>query len=299
LIRSMTGFGDASEQVDGVHYGIELRSLNNRYFKASIRLPDELSGLEPELEAMLRKRLNRGSVTLTVKVLNACCDAAPPIDDRVLLDYLRHLETLREKIASDTQKVNIDLTALLALPGVLKTTEDEHKALSRARPVIKRLGSDACDKLLVMRATEGRLLAEDLAKQRRVITDLLGGIEKRAPRVIEEYHLRLRARIDDLLARAQLKIEEKDLIREVAIFAERADISEEVSRMAAHMEQFEQIISESDGEPAGRTLDFLTQELLREANTIASKSNDAAISRAVVEVKGAIDRIKEQVQNVE
>ena len=113
------------------------------------------------------------------------------------------------------------------------------------------------------------------------------------------YHQRLRARIDELLARAQLKVEEKDLIHEVAVFAEKADISEEISRMRAHIEQFQHIVGSTDGQPPEGRLDFITQELLREANTISSKSNDAQISRAVVEIKGSIDRIKEQVQNVE
>jgi len=120
----------------------------------------------------------------------------------------------------------------------------------------------------------------------------------RAPLVIDEYHQRLRSRIEELMAKAKLKFDEQDLLREVAVFAEKVDIAEEAARTKQHLHHFEQILSNQSEEPAGRTLDFLTQELLREANTIASKSNDAAISRAIVEVKGAIDRIKEQAQNV-
>ena len=296
----MTGFGAAAEQVDGVNYSVELRSLNNRYFKATIRLPDELSGLEAELESLLRKRLSRGSITLTVKMLDARPAPARNVNDNVMLEYLQHIEALRSKVSSNSgQAAHIDLTALLALPGVLECAYDEKALLDLARPVVGRLTVQACDKLIEMRITEGGTIADDLAKQRRVISGLLKQIGERAPEVIEQYHTKLRTRIDELLARAQLKIEEKDLIREVAIFAERADISEEVNRTAAHMDQFERIIGSSDGEPAGRTLDFLAQELLREANTIASKSNDAQISQAIVVVKGAIDRIKEQVQNVE
>jgi uncharacterized protein (TIGR00255 family) len=150
-----------------------------------------------------------------------------------------------------------------------------------------------------MRVAEGHAVARDLGVQLKAIQSRLLDIAHRAPVVTEEYHQRLRARIDDLMARAQLRVDEKDLIREVAVFAERADISEEIKRITGHLEQFDQIMAAQDGEPAGRTLDFVSQELLREANTIASKSNDVVISRAVVEVKGAIDRIKEQVQNVE
>ncbi len=117
--------------------------------------------------------------------------------------------------------------------------------------------------------------------------------------MVEEYHQRLRQRIDQLLAKAQLEVSQLDLIKEVAVYAERCDVSEEVQRVKAHLDQVEQILERSTSEPIGRTLDFLAQELLREANTIGSKSNDAQISRLIVEIKGAIDRIKEQVQNVE
>jgi uncharacterized protein (TIGR00255 family) len=295
----MTGFGDASEQAAGVHYVAEVRSLNNRYFKATIRLPEIISGLEAELESLLRQRLNRGSITLIVKMRAAEGATTHRINDAALLDYLDHLETIHAKIGGDKdQAVHIDLTALLALPGVL-VPEDEATLLERSRPVVLNLTEQACDKLGVMRSREGEAIADDLKRHRAFILERLKVVKERAPQVVEEYHTRLRARIDHLLARAELKIDEKDLIREVAIFAERADVAEEVTRLSGHLDQIEHIVAAPEGEPAGRTLDFLSQELLREANTIASKSNDAQISRAIVEVKGAIDRIKEQVQNVE
>ncbi len=299
MIRSMTGFGQASEQVDGVYYAVELRSVNSRYFKVAIRIDDELSGIEAELEAMLRSRLCRGSVTLSVKSHQPVATTVPRVSDQALGVYLGHLESLQRKVSIGNTAARVDLTALLALPGVLQTDDDEQSILDRARPVVTRLAENACERLLAMRATEGRLIAQDMARQCQVIGRLMDSIQKRAPEVVEAYHQRLRCRIDELMARAQLKTEEKDLIREVAVFAERADISEEVSRMSAHMSQFEQIVGSPNGEPAGRTLDFVAQELLREANTIASKSNDAKISREIVQIKGAIDRIKEQVQNVE
>ena len=295
----MTGFGDASAQVDGVHYVVELRSLNNRYFKVTFRLPEELSALEAELESVLRKRLSRGSITLTVKTRLSDAAATHRVNDTALLAYLGHLETIQGKVAQHDQTIQIDLTALLALPGVLQPLEDEQSVLNRARPVLLRLLDVACEKLDAMRLCEGELLAEDLCQHQRSIRDRLSGIEARAGQVVEVYHQRLRSRINELMARAQLAVAEPDLIRELAVFAERADISEELSRLTGHLEQFEQIVGSAGHEPAGRTLDFVAQELLREANTIASKSNDVQVSRAIVEVKGAIDRIKEQVQNVE
>ncbi|MEX0653649.1 MAG: YicC/YloC family endoribonuclease [Phycisphaeraceae bacterium] len=293
----MTGYGDASAQIDGIHFALELRSLNNKYFKAALRLPESIGGLEAELEAALRKRVTRGSLTLTVKLRISDAHAASRVNDAALLTYLDHLETIHDKISDHA--VHIDLTQLLALPGVLQPSEDEESLVSRARPVLLKLLDQACDNLMAMRVKEGKALADDLLTHRDLIRDRLEVIRERAPVVIDEYHQRLRTRIDELMAQAKLKVSEHDLIREVAIFADRADICEELSRTVGHLEQFEQIIDSKKDTPAGRTLDFLSQELLREANTIASKSNDATISRAIVEVKSAIDRIKEQVQNVE
>ncbi len=295
----MTGYGDVSTQVDGVHYTVELHSLNNRFFKAVLRLPEELAGLEAETEQQLRKKLNRGSIIATVRVRFPDAQSVHRVNDNALLAYMDHLETLHSKFSNPDQRINIDLTALLALPGVLQSAQDDQAFLEKAQPIIGRLLEEACDKLTAMRQAEGQAIEKDLAQQRQIIRRRLNEIIERAPAVVEDYHVRLKSRIDELLARAQLKVEEKELIHEVAVFAEKADISEEASRLASHLDHFEKVIADSNGQPAGRTLDFLAQEMLREANTIASKSNDSQISRAIVEVKGSIDRIKEQVQNVQ
>lgn len=293
----MTGFGEAATQVGPVHYAVELRSLNNRYFKAAIRLPDQIAGLEAELESRLRKSVHRGSFTLTAKMRLSDAAAASRVNEAAVMEYLDHLETIHSKMQD--QAVHIDLTQLLALPGVLQPMEEDEALMAKARPVLLELTDQAAQRLAQMRMTEGQALANDLLDQRKAILTFIEKIRRRAPLVIDEYHEKLRGRIDELMAKASLKVDQQDLVRELAIFADRADISEELSRLAGHLDQFQQIIQANNGEPAGRTLDFLAQELLREANTIASKSNDAPISRASVEVKSAIDRIKEQVQNVE
>ncbi len=298
MIRSMTGFGQAANQIDGVHYAVEIRSVNNRYFKSTIRVPDELASLETELETQLRKRVHRGSITLTVK-FRLADDVSPyQINDHALQDYLKHLQQLRDQVGN-SQTANIDLTALLGLPGVLVQTDDLEQITAKARTALKPLVDQAIEGLWKMRSVEGMALAEDLLGHRAAIESRLSEIAKRAPQVVDEYHDRLRNRVNELLAKAQLDIAQPDLIREVAVYAERCDIAEEVSRLTGHMQQFEEILTNGNDEPSGRTLDFLTQEMLREANTIASKSNDVTIARHIVEVKGAIDRIKEQVQNVE
>lgn len=293
----MTGFGDASTQRDGVHFAVELRSVNNRYFKATIRLPDELLTLEPELEQAVRKRITRGSVTLTVSLKDTSATAAYQINEAALRAYLSHLQTVEQSTADGS--VTIDLGSLLALPGIVQPP-DQSGLVERSRSVIYELLDKACSKMCAMRDAEGEGLAADLRQHIATINTHLDVIAERSPNVVNEYHQRLRARIDELMAQAKLKLNETDLVREVALFADRCDISEEIQRLRAHLVQFDQTLERSDDDrPAGRTLDFIAQELLREANTIASKSNDAAITHRVVEVKGAIDRIKEQVQNAE
>lgn len=295
----MTGFGMATAQINGSQFAVELRSLNNRYFKAVIRLPESIGGLEAELEVRLRSLINRGSVTLWVKVQHAAAGSAGQINQEALEVYLKQLRALEGRLDGGKSGLRVDLASLLTLPGVMGQKADAASEIETSRPILHRLLDEAYRQLNAMRAAEGKALAADLAKHHVLIRERLETIRQRAPQVIDEYHQRLRTRIDELLARAQLKVSEVDLIREVAIYAERCDISEELMRLTGHMDQFDRIVAAESGQPAGRTLEFLAQEMLREANTIASKSNDGQISQAIVDVKGAIDRIKEQTQNVE
>jgi uncharacterized protein (TIGR00255 family) len=296
VIRSMTGFGEANRHADGVHYAVELRSLNNKYFKATIRLPERLQILEAELEAALRHRITRGSVTLVASFADTSASAALDINHQALD---RYVEQLRASAAIVAGQVPLDLAALLALPGVLQQPANDESLLHRARKVLLGLVDEACTHLISMRNREGSLLMEELLGHRGVIADRLGRIKEQAPRVIAEYESRLRLRMQEMLREAQLTVEPVELIREIAVYAEKTDIAEEVSRLSGHIDQFSDLLHGAEDEPVGRTLDFLAQEMLREANTIASKSPDSLISRMIVEVKGAIDRIKEQVQNVE
>lgn len=297
MIRSMTGFGSVSGQFDGIHFAVELRSLNNKFFKALIRIPEEIAGLEAELESALRKQVHRGSFTLSIKYKQSDELAAGQINDAALGTYINHLKTIKDSVDGD-QSIHIDLTQLLAMPGVLQPPDDQ-QLIDKARPALKKLLTEAVGKMNAMRVTEGQSLAVDLRSHCELIVDRLAIIAERAPLVVDEYHDRLTQRIEQLAAKAELAIDKSDLVREVAIFADRSDINEEISRMRGHLEQFDSIISGEEDSPTGRTLDFLTQEMLREANTMASKSNDAQISRAAVDIKSAVDRLKEQVQNVE
>lgn len=295
MIRSMTGFGSASAEADGAHYSVEIRSVNNKFFKALVRSPEELQELDAELEAALSRRLNRGSVVATIRFADSSANAAAQINAAAMQ---RYLQQLLQVDGLDHDSARIDLGALLALPGVVVTDTGEER-LARARTVLIDLVAKACDKVLAMRQREGRSLHEELHKHCSMIRSHLGTVAERAPEVVTRYQERLRQRMESLLAETGMPVRDEDLLREVAVFAEKSDIAEEVARLAGHLDQFEEIIDADGEEPAGRTLDFLSQEMLREANTIGSKCLDVEIARRIVEIKGAIDRIKEQAQNVE
>ena len=296
MIRSMTGFGEASRKSGGVHFFLEVRSLNSKYFKATIRLPDDYQGLEADLESRLRQRISRGTVT----VRGACTDTSATAAHEVNKEALEHYVSQLEGCASIASgRLVMDLSCLLTLPGVLQPAANEDNKIRLARETYLSLLDEACDHLISMRNREGMLLTEDLTDQQKLISTRLAQIEERAPNVVNGYERRLRGRIDALLAEAGVRMEPADLVREIGIYAEKTDIAEEICRLRGHIEQFSELIGAEADRPVGRTLDFLSQEMLREANTIASKSPDAEIGKWIVEIKGAIDRIKEQVQNVE
>lgn len=296
MIRSMTGFGEASATSGAAHFYLEVRSLNSKYFKAVIRLPEEFQVLEAELETQLRHKLNRGSVFMTIRYSDTSGDVAHVVNEPALKSYLDQLKKLPQ-VASGA--VQIELAPLLSLPGVLQPPAGEEQRLSTARVSLNKLLEIACEGLVKMREREGQYLVTDLLTHHDVIAARLVQIKGRAPQVMIDHEKRLKGRIEQMIKEMGLSIQGVDIVRELAITAERVDISEEIARLSGHLDQFTQMLKEKEFKPIGRTLDFLTQEMLREANTIASKCNDAEISRWCVEVKGSIDRIKEQVQNVE
>ncbi|MEL7472046.1 MAG: YicC/YloC family endoribonuclease [Planctomycetota bacterium] len=296
VIRSMTGFGGSSAEVGGRHLAIELRSLNHKFFKCSIRLPEEFQTLEGEMESVLRSRLRRGSVTLAASIED---DAGAPVADINPEALEQYILRARQAPSIASGAVPLDAAALLALPGVLVPPPDEADRQQRTRQTLLQLAHEACDALEAMRAREGASLHQLLLDERAAIAERLATIASRAPEVVRAYELRLRTRIESLLQDAGMQLQPVELVREIAAYAERTDIAEEVTRLGAHIEQFGEMIASAEGAPIGRTMDFLAQEMLREANTIASKSPDSEIAKLIVEVKGSIDRIKEQVQNVE
>ena len=289
----MTGFGDGQGQLNGVTYTVEIRAVNNRYFKAKIKLPESLAFLEEYIEKVLRENLSRGMVNYVLRLKNVPAEALFEIDEKALRVYIERLGRLGS--CSDT-KCQIDIGSLLGLPGIMTLASPDEQTAEQIKKVVLEVTEQAIGKVQQMRQAEGAALAADLDGRCEAIRKALKQIHARSEVVLQEYQKRLRKRADGLLAEAKLKLDEETVAREVAVFAERSDISEEIARLGSHLQQFTQ--SCQANEQAGRKLDFITQEMLREANTIASKACDTEIVNCVVEIKCQIDRIKEQVQNI-
>ena len=294
MIHSMTGYAAVQRVQEGACYVLEVRSLNSKYLKLSIKVPENLQFLENEMERIVRGRLTRGSVALALRVRREAGGGAVPINTAALQRYVQELVAvpLPPDIAT-----SMDLGTLASLPGVCEVPPIDDASRDQVLGLATELTNQALDVMVEMRRREGNTLRAELMSCCNEIRERVGLIAERAPLVIDEYHERLRARVETLMKSSRLELESEGLMREVALYAERSDINEEVSRLRSHLDQFEELCE--GGKPVGRTLEFLTQELLREANTIASKSGDAAIARSIVEVKGLIDRLREQVQNVE
>ena len=294
MIHSMTGYGEAQHAEDGVNYALEIRTLNNRYFKTAIKLPENLQFLEAEAEKIIRQRLQRGSITMVLRLRNSSATAAYEINQAALDHYL---DRIGRAHLPDGVTGTVDLGTLLALPGVCQPPEQDEAHRGRIWQVAEDLIDRALDMVIAMRRHEGEALQRDLIGHCDRIRQLAAEIAKRGPKVIADYQAKLRDRVGVLLSAGELQVDQDSLLREVALYADRCDISEEIARLTSHLDQFASLCDST--EHTGRKLDFLAQEMLREANTIGSKSNDSEIARHVVEIKGSIDRLKEQVQNVE
>jgi uncharacterized protein (TIGR00255 family) len=294
MISSMTGYGDAEGQLDGVTYAVEIRTVNNRYFKANIKLPETVAFLTEAIEKLLRGNLSRGTVNYSLRLRNASANVLFDIDETALQAIMERLS----RIASSANiNCPIDISSLLSLPGILEPASPDEDIAEQIRKTVVEISQEAIEKLKQMRTAEGAALEADLKKHCSAIKQNIERICARSGVVLTRYAEKLNKRVNELLAGAKLKLDEETLAREVAIFAERSDISEEIARLDSHLQQLLQGCETNS--QAGRKLDFISQEMLREANTIASKASDTEITSWVVDIKCRIDRIKEQVQNVE
>lgn len=294
----MTGFGEARHGVEGLTLSVEVRTVNNRYLKVSVRGSEPYPMLEPDLEKLVRKVIRRGTVTIHVR-----CDRQGRAGDFVLNAVALRSYLDQVRAACDQVGWQVPVSALLgqvlALPGVApepggvsgRPPDDEMAAVEKTL-------ESALGRLQAMRQREGRAMADELLGHRQTIADHLTRIRDLIPTVVENYRQRLRDRVGQALAEHNVSVRPEDLIREVAVFAERSDVAEEVMRLGSHLDQFEAVVRTEDDGP-GRKLEFLVQEMGRETNTIGSKAGDVAVSRHVVEIKATLEKVRELVQNVE
>jgi uncharacterized protein (TIGR00255 family) len=296
VLCSMTGYGEASYQSDTLHLAIELRAVNNRYLKVSLRASEPYNLLEPEFEKVIRRVVRRGTIQVHLRCQRQLSPQDYQINGVALQSYAAQLRELSGKLGLAEQG-HVLLSQVLALPGVVPEPATAAYRPEEEWPVLEKALDQALGRLQAMRQEEGRAMAQELLQMRDHIGQQLEHIRARVPRVAGLYRDRLLERVRNLLGELDVQIDRSDLIKEVAIFAERSDIAEEVVRLASHLDQFQEIINEP--ESAGRKLEFLTQEMFRETNTIGSKASDVEISRHVVEIKGTLEKVRELVQNIE
>src|SRR5262245_25691791 len=292
----MTGYGEARYQSDTLTLAIELRALNNRYLKVTLRAAEPYNLLEPEVEKVIRRTVRRGTVQVHLRYQRQHAPQDFQVNAVALRSYVVQLRPLAEELGL-RDRGEVLLAQALALPGVVPEPGDVASNLQEEWPLVERVLGEAVGRLQGMRQEEGRVMAQELLQLRDHIAGHLGRIRERAPAVAVAYRDRLLERVRSLLAELDVEIDRSDLIKEVSIFAERSDIAEEVVRLGSHLDQFQEIMNEP--ESAGRKLEFLTQEMFREANTIGSKAGEVEISRHVVEIKAGLEKIRELVQNVE
>ena len=292
MLLSMTGFGSARFDDGHMHVSAEIRAVNNRYLKVSTKCGEPYNVFETEVERLVRSKIHRGTVQVMLRVYREPAPEDFKLNEMAVRSYLDQLRPLVQ-----TLDANEVLGQILALPGVVVDCSlqgaDPMELWPRVGPVVEQ----ALAQLQKMRVEEGRAMRQELLENCESIRLNLDRVAELAPRVVEAYRDRLHERVRALLVELDVEVDKADLIREVSIFAERGDIAEEILRLRSHLDQFAQVIDES--ESSGRKLEFLSQEMFREANTIGSKASDVEISRYTVDIKGVIEKIREMIQNVE
>jgi uncharacterized protein (TIGR00255 family) len=293
MIRSMTGFGAADGVVGGGRVSVEVRSVNHRFFSPSIKLPSLLARWEGDVRDALRRKVSRGHVTLGARFEREGDDEASPIDESRFAAYVAQLRTLQERYDLDR---SLDVGTVLRMHDVFAGAPREELP-PEAGPALIAIVDRAVDALLQMRGDEGRRLAEYLEERLQVIEGALDRIAQRAPDRVIEQRERLRLAVRELAG--GVDVDEHRLAQEIALLADRLDVAEELSRFRGHITAFRAALGAPQPDGVGKRLGFLLQEMLREANTTGSKGNDGAIVADVLLIKEELERIREQVENLE
>lgn len=291
MIRSMTGYGRAHLEGEGCAVTVEVRSGNHRFLKVSVRAPEVWERLARDIEGVVREKVARGSVLVNVRKLGTLAGA------REFLVNRQAIEEYRRQLAEVEGGKEVRLAELLSLPGTVGTVDETDAELDEVWKSVSGLVNEALDAMVAMRRQEGEHLGEVLLDVAGKLGKLVEEICTGTPDMVAHYRDRLEGRINELLEGKGVSVAQADLARELAIFAERSDVREEVDRMASHLKQFAALL---DGDaPVGRRLEFLVQEMLRETNTMGAKVADVELAKTVLDAKVEVDRLKEQVMNVE
>jgi uncharacterized protein (TIGR00255 family) len=290
----MTGFGEARGKSGDLSVQVEVRTINNRHFKLGFRASEGYASLESDVETVVRESMRRGSVQVNLRVDRQTSPEEYRINEIVLEGYRNQLTDIAKR---NKWSEAVQLDALLQLPGVVDEASRTNIEPRDDWPAIEPVLKAALAAVNKMRREEGAALLLDLAANCRAIEEFVDLIAQRSPEVSVAYQSRLAQRVNKALEELKVKVDATDLIREVSLFVDRSDVSEEIVRLRSHLQQFAEALQLP--ESAGRKLEFIVQEMGREVNTIGSKANDAEISRHVVEVKSSLERIREQIQNVE
>lgn len=292
MIKSMTGFGRAEETIGGRDIVVEIRSVNHRYYEFSARVPRAYGYLEEKLKNYINGKISRGKVEVSVSIASADCgDSLIEVNIGTAKGYINALRTANEELGLTD---DLTLSRLMRLPDIFtvkKASEDEEVIWNDVR-----IAADtAADRFILMRETEGAKMREDILERADLIEQLVSEVERLSPLSAENYRNKLYSRLCEVLE--DKNIDEQRLVAEAAIFADKTAVAEETVRLRSHIRQLRSMLELS--EPVGRKLDFLIQEFNREANTIGSKAQDIAITKLVVELKSEIEKIREQIQNIE
>jgi len=323
IVRSMTGHGHATGRTDAGDVTVEIRSVNHRGLKCSIRLAEPLSGLEANIEAAVRARLHRGAINISVKCSRTREAAGAVINRAALAAYIAACRDAIDQSApaaspeherdeqpgqrhdQRTAQTVIDVATLVNLPGVLSTDSDAGRDRDRLWQQVDAVLQSALDNLVSMRQSEGENMVGTLRSECRGISEALNRLKPLSAVAADKYRARLESKIERVLAEQDLSVAKVDVLREVQLYCDRADVNEEITRLESHLQLFTEVFGGPSGdggddrEPTGRKLDFITQEMFRETNTIGSKAAHPDVSSHVVEIKCAIERMRELVQNLE
>ena len=289
----MTGYGEATAQHEQTYCRIEIRSVNNRHFKLSLRCPDGFLHQESEFERLLRETISRGTVYLALRIDQAAGLSGPLLNTELLKSYWRQLNDVCHELSVPPP----DPSKLLSLPGVIHDGALDAEQVEKLWPLVEQAVKAAAKHLHEFRKKEGESTSNELRQLCVGVESELQQVAIMAPQVAQKYHEKLVLRTRELLAGSDVKVEPSDVLREVALYADRCDIHEEITRLRSHIGQFLKLID--DGNSQGRKLDFLCQEMFREVNTIGSKANHIGLAHSAVEMKSLVERIREIVQNVE